>query len=241
MPDRDEPRPRPRARGLLLDIGGVVLRNGVELADSLAQREPALQPMLASLGGLGGARDDLWRDMLAGRVSERAYWSQRSAEMGSALGRTWDTRVMINTMYDAPQATWLRAEVVQLMSDVRAAGLPLGALTNDLADFHGQEWVEAQEWLRLFEVIVDASHTGVMKPDPRAFQAGAEAIGLPPGDIVYLDDMPWNVNGALAAGLDAVRVERDDPLRAVSYARDRLGLSLDAIVATDHPTGRDES
>jgi len=221
----DEPERRRPASGLLLDVGGVVVRNGTHLFERLAQRYPAVGPVVERVGGLATERDELWQRMLRGEVTERAYWAQRSAELGEALGEQWDTRAMIVELYDVPREEWLVGLVVDLMTDVRAAGLPLGALTNDLADFHGQEWVEQQgEWLGLFDVVVDASHTGVMKPDPRAFRAGAEALGLPPEEIVYLDDMPWNVAGGLAAGLQAVQVSHTQPEHAVAVARERLGL-----------------
>jgi putative hydrolase of the HAD superfamily len=110
------------------------------------------------------------------------------------------------------------------MTDAKAAGLRLGALTNDLAAFHGPGWVERQEHLKLFDIIVDASLTGVLKPDPRAFASGAEALGLPAEQIVFLDDMPWNVEGARQAGLAAVRVPWDDPRPAIDTARDLLRL-----------------
>jgi putative hydrolase of the HAD superfamily len=84
--------------------------------------------------------------------------------------------------------------------------------------------VAQQEHLKLFDVIVDASLTGVMKPDPRAFQAGAEALSLPPEQIVFLDDMPWNAEGARRAGMTAVRVPWDDPGPAIDTARGLLGL-----------------
>ena len=74
-------------------------------------------------------------------------------------------------------------------------------------------------------VIVDASLTGVMKPDPRAFRGGTEALGLPADRIVYLDDMPWNVEAARQAGMTAVRVPLDGPGPAIDTARELLGLS----------------
>jgi putative hydrolase of the HAD superfamily len=110
------------------------------------------------------------------------------------------------------------------MAAAKAAGLRLGALTNDMTAFHGPEWVERQEHLKLFDVIVDASLTGVLKPDPGAFSQGAEALGLPPEQIVFLDDMPWNVEGAQRAGMIAVRVPWDDLGSAIDTARELLGL-----------------
>jgi putative hydrolase of the HAD superfamily len=211
-------------RGLLLDIGGVLVDTGLHLVARLAQREPAIRPLLDRIGGLGSERDELWQRVLRREVTDRAYWAQRAAEVGAALGETWDTRAMMERLYALPREEWLRADVVRLMADTRAAGLPLGALTNDMADFHGPDWVARQDYLRLFDVIVDASVTGVRKPDPRAFGAAARALGLPPGRIVFLDDMPWNVAAAAQAGLLAVRVPPGGPGPAVDTARDLLGL-----------------
>jgi putative hydrolase of the HAD superfamily len=211
-------------KGLLLDIGGVVHRTSMYLAGRLAESEPALRPVLERIGGLGTERDELWQRMLDRQVSEREYWARRAAEFGSAIGETWDTRALINRVYDRPELDYLCTETIDLMKDVKAAGLRLGALTNDLAAFHGPGWVERQEHLKLFDIIVDASLTGVLKPDPRAFASGAEALGLRPEQIVFLDDMPWNVEGARQAGLTAVRVPWDDPVPAIDTARNLLGL-----------------
>ena len=110
------------------------------------------------------------------------------------------------------------------MADARSAGIVVGALTNDLLGFHGQRWVDEQAWLALFDVVVDAAITGVSKPDPRAYAAAAEALGVPPGGIVYLDDMPWNVEGGRVAGFHALEVSYTAPGAAVAAARSLLAL-----------------
>jgi putative hydrolase of the HAD superfamily len=218
------PPPERTNTGLLLDIGGVVHRTSMYLAGRLAEADPRLRPVLERIGGLGTERDELWQRLLSRQVSEREYWAQRAAEFGAAAGETWDTRALITRLYDRPERDYLCAETIDLMNDTKAAGLRLGALTNDLAAFHGPGWVERQEHLKLFDIIVDASLTGVLKPDPRAFASAAEALGLPAEQIVFLDDMPWNVEGAVAAGLTAVRVPWDNPAPAIDTARELLGL-----------------
>lgn len=213
----------------MLDIGGVVLRTGVHLVNELAEREPRLAPWVAQVGGqIASPGDELWQQMLRREVTERAYWAQRAGEMGAALGESWDTRRMVNHLYEGPASSWLNQVVVDLMRDTLAAGLRLGALTNDLQDFHGEQWMSEQSWLDLFEVVVDASVTGIMKPDPQAFAGGASALGLPPAEVVYLDDMPWNIAGGLQAGLIAVQVGYDDPGQAVDVARAHLALPVRA-------------
>ena len=47
----------PPARGLLLDIGGVVHATGLDLVARLAEREPAMQLVLDRIGGVGSDGD----------------------------------------------------------------------------------------------------------------------------------------------------------------------------------------
>jgi putative hydrolase of the HAD superfamily len=216
--------PAAEVRGLLLDIGGVVHRTGIHLVGRLADHEPAMKPVLDRIGGIASDRDGLWQQVMRHQVTEREYWARRAAELGAALGQTWDTRILMDRFYELPEQEWLCAGTVELMTDAKAAGLRVGALTNDMTAFHGPEWIARQEHLKLFDVIVDASLTGVMKPDPAAFRGGIEALGLPAEQIVFLDDMPWNVDGARQAGMTAVRVPWDDPAPAIDTARDLLGL-----------------
>jgi putative hydrolase of the HAD superfamily len=223
MPPVSEPR-SDRPGGLLLDIGGVVHRTGIHLVGRLAEHEPAMKPVLDRIGGIASDRDELWQQVMRHQVTEREYWARRAAELGAAVGETWDTRALMNRFYELPAQEWLCAGTIELMTDAKAAGLRLGALTNDMTAFHGPEWVARQEHLKLFDVIVDASLTGVMKPDPAAFRGGIEALGLPAGQIIFLDDMPWNVEGARRAGMTAIPVPWDDPGPALDTARNLLGL-----------------
>ena len=215
---------RGQYRGLLLDIGGVLHHTGVVMVGRLAEREPTMRPVIDKIGGIASDRDELWQQLLRREVSERDYWGQRASELGAAIGETWGTRDLMDRFYQLPESEWLCAATLELMADVKTAGLRLGALTNDMTAFHGPEWVAQQEHLKLFDVIVDASLTGVLKPDPAAFRGGIEAMELPAGQIVFLDDMPWNIEGALRAGLKAVQVPWDDPRPATDIARKLLGL-----------------
>lgn len=201
----------PAARALVLDIGGVVLRNARELLLDRAVLPPD---------------DEQWQAMVRHEVSEPAYWSTRSREVGAALGHEdWSTRDLMTWLYHEPNDRIVDDDVIGLMVDTAAAGLPLVALTNDMVDFHGQDWVDAQDWLEHFDTVVDGGVTRVMKPDPAAFQHAIDAAGVPAEEIVFLDDMPWNVAGALAVGLQAVEVRYDDRQAAVVEARRRLGLA----------------
>lgn len=55
---------------------------------------------------------------------------------------------------------------------------------------------------------------GVEKPDPKAFELLINRLGLPPEEIVYIDDQPQNIDAAQKAGLDAILFESTEQLRS---------------------------
>jgi phosphoserine phosphatase len=60
-----------------------------------------------------------------------------------------------------------------------------------------------------FDAVVVSGDLGVAKPDPSVFEHALSSLGLDPGDAVMVgDSLSKDVEGALAAGLGAVWVNR---------------------------------
>jgi putative hydrolase of the HAD superfamily len=207
-----------RSQALLLDIGGVLLISSHErMADLDAPAD------FTEVRGLLGPRPDpAWDDVLTGRGRERAYWAARAAEYGALCGGTGTVPELMAVLY--PDDEPFRPEVIALMDDAHRAGLTVAALTNDLAAFHGDADLTRHPVLGRFDVIVDGSVTGVLKPDPRAYAHALEVLDAPPDAVVFLDDLPGNCAGARAAGIVTVEVDLRDPAAAVARARDLLAL-----------------
>ncbi|TJX34357.1 MAG: HAD family phosphatase, partial [Mesorhizobium sp.] len=72
--------------------------------------------------------------------------------------------------------------------------------------------------LDLFDVIVDATHTGILKPDPRAYAFVTEALGLPAAACVFVDDQQRNVDGGRAAGMRTVHFDVSRPVHSYAEA-----------------------
>ena len=51
-----------------------------------------------------------------------------------------------------------------------------------------------------YEVIIDSSVEGILKPDPAMFQLATQAAGCPADQILLIDDTPANVKAAEQAG-----------------------------------------
>ena len=168
--------------------------------------------------------DDLWRDMLEDRISERDYWALRAKETGARVGEDWDMLAMIRrTMGDDPNLH-VRPEARDFVYLAKAAGRRVGILSNELELFYGAETMKKLDILKLMDSLVDATHTRILKPDPKAYALGCEALGLPCPDVVFVDDQPRNVEGAKQAGLIAIRFDVANPAASFAEAAEALQL-----------------
>ena len=63
---------------------------------------------------------------------------------------------------------------------------------------------------RYFEAFVLSCDVGVFKPDPKIYQALVASFGLEPSQIVFVDDVLENLQGAQKAGIRPVQILRKD-------------------------------
>jgi FMN phosphatase YigB (HAD superfamily) len=56
----------------------------------------------------------------------------------------------------------------------------------------------------MVDVAIYTHEEGIHKPDPRIFAITSERLGIPPSEIVFLDDLPANVDAARACGFQAI-------------------------------------
>ena len=60
------------------------------------------------------------------------------------------------------------------------------------------------DWQRIFRKEFISSRMKMLKPSRAIFDAAAAEIGLPPSEILFVDDSQTNVDGALDAGWQAI-------------------------------------
>lgn len=209
----------------MLDFGGVISRTLFETHD-LTERALGLAPgTLTWRGPFDPAGDALWRQMQAGEISERDYWLARTREVGRLVGEEW-TRMeqfVVRARGTDPAAV-IRPEAIAAVQVAAAAGKRLAILSNELDLFYGADFRRKLPLLAHFELIVDATYSGVLKPDPRAYAAVTEGLGLAAADCVFVDDQARNVEGARQAGWRAVHFDVRAPGEGYAQALRQLGL-----------------
>ena len=209
---------------LMLDFGCVISKTMFENIE-LVERGLGLDAgTLTWRGPFDPDGDPPWRDMLAGRMTERQYWAMRATEVSALLGKQWDTRTFYDKACEVCGPAWFRGEFVDLLDDARRAGIRAGVLSNELELFHSKEWLKTVPALERIDVIVDATHTKVLKPDPRAYQLGLEALHATPEQTLFVDDQIRNVRGAEAVGIRSVHFDVLRPAEKMREIRARLAL-----------------
>jgi len=107
--------------------------------------------------------------MQADEISERDYWKSRTAEVGKLTGQNWsEMSDFVRAARGAEPDAVIRPEFRTTIAACKAAGVRLAILSNELDLFYGADFREKLPFLKDFEVIVDATYTGILKPDARA-------------------------------------------------------------------------
>ena len=101
-----------------------------------------------------------------------------------------------------------RPGAVEVLDELRRRGFRLG-LISVCSEEVPQLWDGTELASRIDEPVFSCS-VGVAKPDPRIYRIAADRLGVETGDCLFVDDQPNFVDGALAAGMDAVLIG-DEP------------------------------
>lgn len=89
---------------------------------------------------------------------------------------------------------------VEILEGLRASGVRNFAITN----FSHEKFAQARQrfgFLNGFEGVIVSGEEKVLKPDPAIYRLLLDRYGLVPGDCLFIDDSPKNVEGARAVGM----------------------------------------
>ncbi len=214
-----------KQKALILDFGGVVTRTLFETHDITERALGLPAGTLTWRGPVDPATDPLWVSMQAREITERDYWMTRTREVGAMLGEEWDDmKTFVQRARGADAELVLRPEARDAILRAKEAGLKLAILSNELDLFYGVEFRKRFPLIELFDVIVDATYTKILKPDPRAYEQVLAEVGLDRADCVFVDDQKKNIEGAEAVGLPYVHFDVTRPADSYAQALKMLGI-----------------
>lgn len=204
---------------VIFDVGGVLAENG--RYSDFSKRFPPEQAEAVRavlLGDYGTDGDHPWHRLERGEITlEENRRLNRDALKAAGI------ELPPPPPGGAPMIEFrLNEPVVQLVHDLKAAGIRLGVLTNNVAEFRSS-WRAMLPFDTLFDDVVDSHEVGLRKPNPAIYQLALERLGADATRSAFLDDVPTNVVAAQSVGMLAVVVD-EDPLPAVATVRTWAGL-----------------
>jgi putative hydrolase of the HAD superfamily len=164
-----------------------------------------------------------WHLLEKGRLDVKTYFDRVVEKAPKILGRPIDMdaygRFWRTT---APGVHWM---VVHKMRELKARGLRLGLLTNNVKEF-GENWRAMFPIDELCEDVVDSSHVGMRKPEREIYELTCTRLHISPGDAVFVDDNADNIAAARDFGMETVHfVEPWKALSELDELLERLGTT----------------
>jgi putative hydrolase of the HAD superfamily len=206
---------------VVFDLGGVITESPM-VAFAAYEAEAGLPEGLIRRLNSTDPDTNAWARFERNELDVEGFVDTFEAE-ALAAGHRVDARRVL-----AALSGEVRPEMVGAVRRLRAAGLPLAMLSNNVAPM--ARTGPLAELLDLFDAVVESSLEGVRKPEPeiyrRALDRLNEAVGrdLDFTDCAYLDDLGINLKPARALGMHTIKVV--DPAAALAELSALVGFPL---------------
>lgn len=169
------------------------------------------------LPALMGQEAHAWHELERGEITVNDWIGLVEAAVPGG-GAMFDPESELNAMARLEPHT----DHLDIAADLRHAGLRVGLLTNNVAEWRSL-WRDRLP-CGLFHVIIDSAEVGMRKPEHRIYELAMAELGvLEPSEVLLIDDFEWNVAGAAELGMATVHCTAAINLRSELQ---RFGLLL---------------
>ncbi len=192
-----------RYSAVVFDFGGVLISPITDRISEVAARHGVtMDELLHVLMGPPNVstKDHPWHRAERGEIAVEGF---------QHLAQPWATEVGIVLTGDEFDIILdgvfkVHDDVVRRIVELRSEGITTALLTNSFKEFRAH--IEKHVDFGIFDLVIDSSEVGHRKPEPEIYELTTKRLRIAPERILYLDDFVANVNGARAAGWDAIHV-----------------------------------
>ena len=209
------------ASAVVFDLGGVITESPM-VAFAAYEAEAGLPEGLIVRLNSTDPDTNAWARFERNELDAAGFTDAFEAEALAAGHRLDAGRVL------AALAGEIRPQMVEAVRRLRAAGLPLALLSNNVTPM--ERTGQLGELLELFDAVVESSVEGVRKPEPEIYRRALARLSVAVGreirasDCAYLDDLGINLKPARAMGMHTVKVT--DPDAALDELSALVGVDL---------------
>lgn len=153
------------------------------------------------------------KDGLKSVEEEISFWKKYYKNLLWEEGVTEDTEEKAERIF---QGIWLKdrmlfPEVVTVLEFFKNKGFKTGVISDTSPSL--KMTLEALDLGKYIDCYICSDLAGVMKPDPRIYQAALETLNVKAEDSIYVDDYDIEADGARALGFTAFHIVRGQELK----------------------------
>ena len=206
---------------VVFDLGGVITESPM-IAFAAYEREAGLPDGLIRRLNSTDPDTNAWARFERNELDVAGFSAAFEAE-AAALGHRLDAARVLAALRGE-----VRPAMVEAIRRLRAHGLPLGMVSNNVSPM--ERGGRMDEILDLFDVVVESSIEGIRKPEPEIYQRAlerlSEAVGrrIEATDCAYLDDLGINLKPARELGMTTIKVVSE--AQAIRDLSATLGIEL---------------
>ena len=188
---------------ILFDVGGVLLTNGWDHGERRAAAE-RFHLDVAELEARHAKAADAWErgaSTLDQYLDETVFYEPRNFSREEFFD------------FMLAQSKLLPGGALEILKEISASNRYLvGALNNEARETNDFRFGKF-ELRRYFKVALSSCYVGLRKPEPAIYRRALDILGSAPERTLFIDDRQENVDGAMAAGMKAIRFTGGDGLR----------------------------
>ena len=199
-------------KGLLVDFGGVLTTNVFDSFKAFCEKEGLDPDAVKRLFREDPVALAELRRLERGELTEDDF----SKRFGPMLGVS-NTEALVDRLFAGMEAD---EPMIEAVKAAKRAGIRTGLISNSW----GRGRYDREAFPEMFDGVVISGEVGLHKPDAEIFLMGAERIGVPPEECVFVDDLRENCDGAAAVGMTPILHRGADT--TLPELERLLGLSL---------------
>lgn len=198
---------------VIFDFGGVITASPFEAFNRL-EAERGLPRDFVRRVNSADPDNNAWAKFERAEIDAAAF-DTLFAEEARALGHELEGEAVLAVIAGA-----VRPAMVAALDTLKASGFTIACITNNVPGgkgVRGAGMARSEEAanavaaiMARFAHVIESSKAGVRKPDPRIYEMMCDALGVEPGECVYLDDLGINCKPAAQLGMHAIKVTSGD-------------------------------
>lgn len=198
---------------VIFDFGGVITASPFEAFNRL-EAERGLPRDFVRRVNSADPDNNAWAKFERAEIDAAAF-DTLFAEEARALGHELEGEAVLAVIAGA-----VRPAMVAALDTLKASGFTIACITNNVPGgkgVRGAGMTRSEEAANVvaaimarFAHVIESSKAGVRKPDPRIYKMMCDALGVEPGECVYLDDLGINCKPAAQLGMHAIKVTSGD-------------------------------